>query len=250
MAHNRGIKMARTQRTRVPKYIWLKKNILELMKDAPSQGNDLPSERVLGEKYGVSRVTIRKAMGELEAEGCIYRVQGKGAFLCKEKIPQHLPRLDSFSNDMHSRNMVPDSHILALESIAADESIAQMLQVGKGDPVVLLKRLRLADGEPMAIETSYMRREIGLVIMEAIADGMSLYELFESTCSIKLKYARQSIEVTPLKGWERKLLQAETPAYALFMKRQTFDMNDIPVEYVESKYRSDRYRFHVELRIQ
>ncbi len=231
-----------------PKYVRLKEQLLELIRDTVSlQGDCLPSERLLGERFGVSRVTIRRAVAEIEQEGLLYRIQGKGAFICKEKIPQYLAKLTSFSDDMRTRDLRPDSRILALESITAGSYVAEMLKIDPGDPVVLLKRLRLADGEPMAIETCYIRNEIGAVIMDTIADGVSLYKLFADTCGIKLKYALQSIEISTLKSWEKKLLGNESPPYALFIKRQTFDIENVPVEYVESKYRSDRYRFHVEL---
>jgi GntR family transcriptional regulator len=233
-----------------PKYLLLKNHLQELIDDMAVEGKDcLPSERELGEKYGVSRITIRRAMAELEQEGKLYRIRGKGAFICKEKIPQTLSKLTSFTDDMRLRNMKPDSRILELDYITAGPHIAGKLRIAADEPVVLLKRLRLADGEPMAIETCYMRRDIGSMIMDRLNNGESLYELMQDHCGIELAYAKQTIEVCVLKGWEKKLLGNGSPSYALFTCRLTFDENDVPVEYVESKYRSDRYRFQVDLSI-
>lgn len=233
------------------KYLQLKAHLDDLINNMASGGqNCLPSERVLGEQYGVSRITIRRAIAELEQEGRLYRVHGKGAFIVSDKIPQPLSKLSSFTDDMHQRKLKPDSRILALESLTAGSHVAAKLQIATGDPIVLLKRLRLADGIPMAIETCYLREEVGSVVMDQLTDGGSLYELFQNKCGIKLKYAKQTIEVCVLKGWEKKLLGSESPSYALFTCRLTYDANDVPVEYVESKYRSDRYRFQVDLSIQ
>jgi GntR family transcriptional regulator len=234
-----------------PKYRKMKETLLDSMQNASEFPDGcLPSERELGEKFNVSRITVRRAIAELEQEGYLYRIQGKGAFVCNNKIPQPLARLTSFSSDMAARSMRPNSRILAMEKITAGENIAAMLQVKPEDTVVLLKRLRMADGEPMAIETCYMNNAIGSVVVEHISNETSLYELFTAKLGIVLFSAQQSIEVISLKEYEKSLLKNESESSALFIKRLTFDDQHRPVEYVESKYRGDRYRFQVELTFQ
>lgn len=225
------------------------KEILTDLVRAPGakHGDCLPSERELGERFSVSRITIRKALSELESEGLIYRIQGKGAFICNNKIPQALTHLSSYSEDMRQRNLIPGSTILSMDSIIANSYISSKLQIKPNEPVFLLRRLRLANGEPTAIENCYMRHEIGSVISETIANGVSLYELFRTECGLTLKSAIQTIEVGSLHGWENKLLGKDCPNSIMFIKRQTFDGSGAVVEYVESKYRSDRYIFHIEL---
>ncbi|RJQ42911.1 MAG: GntR family transcriptional regulator [Anaerolineaceae bacterium] len=226
----------------------VKESLRELINQPGSKHGDiLPSERKLGEQFNVSRITIRKAMEELESEGLIYRIRGKGSFICVEKIPQKLNLLTSYSEDMRERKLAPDSLILDINSIIANSYISNKLQIQTNDPVYILRRLRLADGEPMAIENCYMRQEIGAIIAETITNGTSLYKLFATKCDITLYNAYQTIEVARLTNWERQLLGRDSPIAALLTKRQTFDTNNQVVEYVESKYRSDRYLFHVEL---
>jgi GntR family transcriptional regulator len=148
---------------------------------------------------------------------------------------------------MRERKLSPDSQILSIDSINANSCISEKLQVPLNSPVTIMRRLRLADGEPMAIENCYMRDEIGSVIAQSITNGTSLYELFRTKCGIKLNNAMQTIEVASLTNWEKQLLGEDGPNSALFTKRQTFDVDGNVIEYVESKYRSDRYLFHVEL---
>ena len=233
-----------------------KKNKSEQVKDSllalinhpdAKHGDCLPSERELGERFNVSRITIRRAMSELESEGLIYRIQGKGAFICIEKIPQSLTLLTSYSEDMRKRKLSPDSVILSVDSIIADEKISEKLQIEVNDAAYVLRRLRMADGEPMAIENCYMRSEIGSIIAKIISNGMSLYKMFATKCGVKLHKAYQTIEVATLTSWEKQLLGNGSPSSALLTKRQTFDIHGKVVEYVESKYRSDRYLFNVEL---
>ena len=226
----------------------VKESIREIINQPGSKNGDcLPSERELGEQFNVSRITIRKALSELESEGLIYRIQGKGAFICIEKIPQNLTLLTSYSQDMRERKLSPDSLILSIDSINATSYISEKLHVPINSPVTILRRLRLADGDPMAIENCYMRDEIGSIIAQSITNGTSLYELFRTKCGIKLYNAMQTIEVASLTNWEKQLLGEDSPNNALLTKRQTFDLDGNVVEYVESKYRSDRYLFHVEL---
>ncbi len=240
--------MATEKTKRKNKSTQVKESLRELINQPGSKHGDiLPSERKLGEQFNVSRITIRKAMEELESEGLIYRIRGKGSFVCVEKIPQKLTLLTSYSEDMRERKLAPDSLILDINSIIANSYISNKLQIQTNDPVYILRRLRLADGEPMAIENCYMRHEIGAIIAETITNGTSLYKLFATRCGITLYNAYQTIEVARLTNWERQLLGRDSPTAALLTKRQTFDTNNQVVEYVESKYRSDRYLFHVEL---
>jgi len=210
-------------------------------------GDPLPSERELCDQFNVSRTTIRRALSDLEAKGWIYRIKGKGAFVNINKLPQHLSLLSSFSEDMRKRHMKPGSIILAISPIIANANYSKKLQIKENETIYLLRRLRLAEGKPMAIENCYMRYDIGSIIADTIANDMSLYRLFKEKCGITLKSARQTIEVGTLTNWERKLLGENCPTTVLFTKRQTFDTNDTVIEYVESKYRSDRYLFQIKL---
>ena len=241
-------RMAKAESGYSPKYKQLKEDLLQMMQtDSSFPEGCLPSERAIGDQFGVSRITVRRAIAELQQEGLLYSVQGKGVFVRSKKIPQPLAQLTSFSSDMVHRDMKPSSQILAMEMVTAGDAIAALLQVKPDDTVTILKRLRIADKEPMAIETCYMNSSIGAVVMEILTNDGSLYELFTGRLGIVLASAQESIEVISLKEYERALLKSEASAGALYIRRLTFDDQNRPVEYVESKYRADRYRFQVEL---
>lgn len=234
---------------RRPKYAFLIKKLQSLIEDLQKNGeNCLPTERELCERYNVSRVTVRRSLEELEKSGDIYRIQGKGAFVCKKKIQQPLFHLSSFSEDMKERQMVGGAKVLAVETVLASAKIAENLQVAQGSPVILLKRLRLANGVPLAIETCYLIYSVGCVVKKLIADDMSLYDLLKKECSTKLVSAEQSIEVGILQPWEQSLFGKDVPLYALHMTRQTRDENQRVVEYTESKYRGDSYSYRISIK--
>lgn len=208
-------------------------------------GDCLPSERELGERFHVSRVVIRGALARLEEEGLIYRLQGKGAFVSKNKVNQNASRLTSFTQDMLQRNMTPGSKILAKEFVPCTPFLRSKLQLPREEPVFMLKRLRMADDSPMAIEVCFLPEWIGKQIADHLVDNASLYQLLAEKCGIQLKYAMQTIEVGTLEKAERDLLGGNCPRCTAIITRQTFDVDNNVIEFVESRYRSDRYLFRM-----
>lgn len=232
------------------KYQMVKEALLKGIRDGEiGEGEVLPSERELCEMFGVSRVTVRKAVEELESEGIIYKFQGKGSFVKNpQKITQVLSRLTSFTEDMQAQSMKPSSKILLTECTAANEEVAEKLGIAPGSEVILLRRLRLADEIPMAIETIYLDHTLLEPVLTEFSEG-SLYTFMRDRLGIVPTRAVQSIEVAKLMKWEAALLDNVDLKIALLMNRQTFDASDQPIEYVISKYRADRYKFHIELSI-
>lgn len=230
------------------KYAWLVQQLQQLIRERACQADKcLPSERELCERYSVSRITVRRALAELEEAGTIYRVQGKGAFVRSEKFPVKLSQLTSLTENMRDLNLSCGSQILALEVVPAAEKIAEKLQIDSNTPVVMLRRLRLAGGKPLAIETCYLHPSLGNTVAEHIADDVSLYSLFREKCGVSPVYAEQTLEIGLLQPWEQRLLGDNTPPYAMFTTRQSFDAEHSPLEYVEGKYRGDRYTYHISM---
>lgn len=231
-----------------PAYIRLKEQLLDRIIAHEWQPEEcLPSERTLCDEYDLSRMTVRQALAELEKEGIIKRIHGKGTYVQREKLTQPLLKLTSFSEDMRQRGFVPGAQTLALERIPAGKLLAERLNIDVGNEVILLKRLRLASGEPMAIETAYLPASRCEAIYDQLAQNKSLYHLMRTQLCIELSGAKQSIEVTGVQGWEAKLLHIAESDLVMKIERQTFDIHKAPVEYVVSKYRADKYKLYIEL---
>lgn len=234
-----------------PKYTYLMGELHGLIRELQYAAEScLPTERELCERYGVSRVTVRRALEELEKAGEIYRIQGKGSFVRRDQIQQSLNHLTSFSQDMEARHMKGSSQVLAVETVLASARVAERLQVEEGTPVLLLKRLRLADRVPVAIETCYLEYSIGCVVKEYIDDDASLYEIMFQRCGIRPVSAEQSIKVGLLQPWEKSLLGEGVPSHALCMTRQSRDQDGRIVEYTESKYRGDNYSYRISISVE
>src|SRR5258708_38361115 len=141
----------------LPRYYQLKEIMKERIRSGEWKPGDLiPSERELGETYGISRMTARQAITDLVNEGLFYREQGKGTFVSRNKITQQLIRLTGFTEDIRARGQQPSTKVLSAQLTPANEVTAERLRIQTGQIVFYLQRLRLADGEPLAIESSQL----------------------------------------------------------------------------------------------
>ncbi|MDN3357016.1 GntR family transcriptional regulator [Actinomadura sp. DC4] len=233
---------------RVPKYYRLKKHLVELT-EALAPGSPLPPERSLAEKYGTSRTTVRQALAELVIEGRLQRIQGKGTFVAKPKVAQEL-QLVSYTEDMRHHGLSPETRILDIGYVTADEQLATLLAIRPGGRALRIHRLRLADGEPMSIDTSLLpaRRFPGL--RKELPRHKSLYETLATAYDVHLAEAEETIETVLATPEDAQLLGVDVGLPLLLLSRHAFDLAGEPVEWAQSLYRGDRYKFITRLRRQ
>src|SRR4051794_15674943 len=170
-----------------------RQQVLELI-ERLGVGTAIPSERQLSVDLGVSRLTLRAALDDLAREGYLVRRRGSGTYVQQRKIAQELT-MTSFSEDMRRRRMVPGSHTLSLNSQLAGARLGRFLNVSPGAEIVVVKRLRLADGVSMAIETLHIPTEVVPGVTPADLEG-SFYELLRSRYGVEIAAATQTIEAT------------------------------------------------------
>src|SRR5436305_13505479 len=152
-----------------------RQQVLDLIKRL-GVGNAIPSERQLSVDLGVSRLTVRAALDTLAREGHLVRRRGSGTYVQQPKIAQELT-MTSFSEDMRRRGMAPGSRTLSLARELAGARLGRFLQVSPGEKILVIKRLRLADGETMAIETLHLPEALVPGLEPRDLDNGSFYEL-------------------------------------------------------------------------
>jgi GntR family transcriptional regulator len=226
---------------REPKYYRLKRHLTELARDQPP-GTALPPERTLATEFATSRTTVRQALAELVVEGRLERHQGRGTFVAKPKVVQVL-QLTSYTEDMLSQGLAPTSQVLTLDTVKADELLATRLAVPTGARVLHLERLRRADGEPMAIESTYLSAARFPGLRRHLARLGSLYAVLDQEYGVRPHRAEETIEAALATPREAGLLGVDTGLPLLLLSRHAFDGSGAPVEWVRSVYRSDRYKF-------
>lgn len=228
-------------------YQQVKETLLAEIDAGRLQASDrVPSERELSDQYGMSRMTVRHALTQLVSEGVLYRQQGKGTFVARPKIRQKLIGLTSFTEDMASRGMLPGARVLTVQLVTAPYMARHALGLPENAKVIRVERLRLADGEPMALEVVHLPERFSAVMHQSLEDA-SLYTLLEQQFGVRVLSATQSIEPALADAALARVLKVREAALLLLLERITFDERGEPVEFVSSHYRADRYRFIVEL---
>lgn len=208
----------------------------------------IPSERELSLLLSVSRMTIRQALLAMIAEGSLYARSGKGTYVAERKIEQPLQRLTSFSQDIVARGMRPSSQVLEAELLPAPVELAHALGILPGAELLRIRRLRLADDEPMALETSHLPHAIAPGLLNHDLADRSLYELLRTAYGVEFASAKQTIEAAEATADERGLLLLPRRVPVLRLHRFTSGVDGRVLEFVRAVYRGDRYQLHVELR--
>jgi GntR family transcriptional regulator len=234
---------------RAPLYQQLRRALREAIEDNRLPAEDaLPPERELAEEFGVSRITVRKALDALVGEGMLTRRQGAGTFVAgraEARVEKSFSKLTSFTEDMLSRGRRPESVWLSRSAgtVTPEESLT--LGLSPGTAVYRFNRIRYADGEPMALEHSTIA---GFGLASEMAVGESLYEALDKQSARPVR-ALQRLRAVLFTGERAKLLGVEDGAPGLFIERRGFLKDGRPVEVTQSYYRGDAYDFVAELNI-
>lgn len=204
-------------------------------------GDAIPSERALVERLGVSRVTVRQAIADLVDSGALERVHGKGTYVTGPQVDSRL-HLTSFSREMRARGLSPATAVLSATEEPASEQVAHALRLRPGRSVVCVKRLRSADGTPMAYEIGYYPSMLFPGLLHR--DLGSLYDVFASEYGIVATSAEQAVRAETADVLLARLLRVTRRAPLLVQERITHAGERV-MELCTSWYRADRYRLHM-----
>jgi GntR family transcriptional regulator len=208
-------------------------------------GAMLPSERMLAERYGVARMTVRKELDRLVAEGQAYRIHGRGTFAAEPRIV-YADALKGFSEDIRARGMVPGARVLSQDVVSADAALAAALERPPGTPVVLIHRVRTADGEPIALEWSYLPSDDFPGLERARLNGDSLYSLLRERYGVSLATASQRVSAVALAADEAARLGTDEGRPAFLFRRIARRTSGRVIECARSLYRGDRYELEIQ----
>jgi len=223
-----------------------RERVLDLI-EALSPGDAIPSERQLSVDLGVSRLTVRAALDDLVREGYLVRRRGAGTFVSEPKVAKGVGTVTSFSDDMRERGMTPASRTLDLQEVPAGARLGRILHVSPSEPVAVIKRLRMADGEPMAIELLHVRQSLVPGLTAADLEENSFYDLLAARYAVEIVGGTQTVEPTVTNEEESEALGVPLHSPALLFERVTRSQAGDIVEFTRSTYRGDRYRLVSEL---
>jgi GntR family transcriptional regulator len=211
-------------------------------------GDLIPAESELIAQYQVSRNTIRDVMDMLVNDGLIYRQQGRGSFVSQPSMEQGLGRIINFTEDMRQRELEPSSVVLSAELLPAPEEIAWKLKVSTGEELGVLRRLRLANGEPISVEESYIIHNCcrGYLTLHDYSTT-SLRDALVQDYGIAWQRAKQTIRAMNAPRELAHILNIDYRSALLLIERVSYTSQEIPVEFLRIYYRGDRYLLFNEL---
>ena len=223
----------------VPKHAQLHDILEELCRTTLKPGDTLPGERLLEETYGVSRITVRRAIGDLVAAGKLRRIRGKGTFVAPNPLVSRL-HLASFSDEMGAQDVTASSKILTSGRSSAPEDAAIFFDTPANAEHIHLRRLRLGDGEPYSIDDGWYNSTFAPSLLENDIYN-SVYAILDSVFDVPITDADQTVSAISADADTAPLLDVPVGTPLLHIVRYSRS-GDRPVEWCSSVYRTDRYR--------
>jgi GntR family transcriptional regulator len=213
-------------------------------------GGILPGELELAAQLGVSRHTVRHALGVLTNEGLLRRERGRGTTVVSSSPPTLIERslgaFYAFAWETRARGATQRSYVLERKVLNADPSLAERLQTVAGAEIERIVRVRTADDDPLVLETTYLPRQLSVVLDAATLQQESVYDVLEQRCGLRVTHARETIRPIVLSRPVARLLHASPNAPAFAVERTTWADRG-PIEWQESVVRGDRYLYSVDL---
>ena len=205
----------------------------------------LPNEGKLAERFGVSKITVRQALHKLAELGYIRREQGRGTFVARRKFDEGPRELTSFTEEMRRHDLAATSRILGQGVEEADARVSDALLVPLLSPVFVLKRVRLAAGEPMSVQTAHI--PAAFVPGLEVAADVSLYDVLQSRYHLYPARARETYFAAAAAPPAAELLGIASGSPVFTVERVTMLPNERPFEFVQSVVRGDRYTIVLDL---
>jgi GntR family transcriptional regulator len=225
-------------------YYRIEQAVLEQIQQGLFKPNQqLPTESELAQQYQVSRITAKRALDELVRQGRAFRQQGRGTFVAQTRI-RDISGFGSFSEDIQSRGLTPGSRVLQFKEIEPTEEIVERLSLSEGEHVYVLKRLRLANDEPVAFETAYLPRRFCNGLINEDLNNQSLYSVLKEKYQLVPTWADAEIEARAATKEEAFLLSIRIGKPVLSARRVTYSANYEAIEFVHSVYNGDRFTLY------
>ena len=210
-------------------------------------GDQLPTEDRLIARFGVSRITVRRAIQNLVDRGLVEIRRGKGTFVTAPRITQDLSELSGFVEDMHALGRKPTARVVRKEIVTADATVAGQLALTRGERVVRIRRVRLADGIPLSFDETYLPLEIGKKIMTDNLKAEPIFSLLERKYNVPLVEAEYKLDAVAADAEVAAALKVKQGSPVFRIERTSYSTGKRPVDYETLHYRGDLVRFATRL---
>jgi len=230
----------------LPLYTQIKEILRARILDGSYQPHQqMPSESEMMAAFGVSRITVRQALNDLQNEGLIFRVHGKGSFVSKPKAFQDLGRLQGFGEAMRPMGYETFARVLAIKTVTPSTQVAEKLQLPKRAKVTELQRLRFLNREPISLDVTYLPTAIGQRLAKEDLAARDIFVILENDYGLALGHAELQIGSMLADEALAAQLKVEAGSPLLFIERTTHTADGTPVDYEHLYYRGDAFQYKV-----
>jgi GntR family transcriptional regulator len=232
-----------------PYYLQLKRILLKDLEDNGVEGSLLPSEAELCARYSVSRTVVRQALAELENDGLVLKVKGKGTFVTGHKLDTSFIQDNlGFYESMTRAGHVVQSRILKLGAKPSTVDLARLLEIGVGEEVIHFDRVRSVDGRPVQVVRAFMPARLFPGLVGVDMTDRSLYQVLRDTYGLRPASGHRAIEAVPLSREDANHLGVPKGTPGLRVYSITRSGDGTVFEHFIAHYRGDSFRFELEVR--
>lgn len=207
----------------------------------------VPSEHQLCEMFSVSRITVRQALGDLQKEGLIFKIPGKGTFVARPKAFQNVTTLQGLGESVQAQGFEVFNQVRSLRRVPATVQVGQRLQVGEGTPVLQVKRVRLINRQPVSLEITYLPASLEPVLERADLASRDLFLILENDAGIALGHADLAVDAILADPELAQALSVEEGAPVMRIERLTHDAQGAPLDYEFLYYRGDAFQYRLRI---
>jgi GntR family transcriptional regulator len=237
-----------TQPSPLPLYTQVRERLREMIMDGayPPQAQ-LPSESEIGAMFGVSRITVRQALADLQRENLIFKIPGKGAFVAKPKAFQQLSQLEGFAEALGRMGYEVRNRVLSHRTLPAPPQVRDRLQLAPDALVSEIRRVRLVNREPISYEVTYLPAHIGERLREKDLPGRDIFLILENDFGLPLGHADLQIDAMLADERLGEALSVAEGAAVLRIERLTHTAAGAPLDYEHLYFRGDAFQYRLRL---
>ncbi|WP_440465938.1 GntR family transcriptional regulator [Pseudomonas sp. YH-1] len=207
----------------------------------------MPSEAELGKAFEVSRITVRQALGDLQKEGLIFKIHGKGTFVAKPKAFQNVSTLQGLGESMTQRGYEVINRLRSFKTVPANAQVAARLQVAEGENVVQIKRARLVNRELVSLEITWLPEHVGKRLEKADLVSRDIFLILENDCALPLGHADLAIDAILADAELAGALEVEEGSPVMRIERLTHTADGAPLDYEHLYYRGDAFQYRLRI---
>lgn len=231
-----------------PLYVQIKDTLRARILDGTyAPHSRMPSEHELCAMFDVSRITVRQALGDLQKEGLLFKLHGKGTFVSKPKAFQNVTSLQGFAEAMSSMGYEIVNQVRSFRTVKADRHLATKLNVPEGAPLVEIHRVRLLNREPVSLEQTWVPEALGKRLAAADLATRDIFLVLENDCGIPLGHADVSIDAILADDEIVDALHVEESSPVLRIERLTHDASGAPIDFEYLYFRGDAFQYRLRI---